>query len=320
MKSIFSKFLPILLLAGTAVFISSCDNDDDDDMIVTPDPMSIVEIAQADAQFSILVDALIKADLVSTVNNGTFTVFAPTNTAFNQLFADLGVSGLDDLTAEALTPILLYHVVGGTVRSTDLTNSYVGTASAGPNNQPIKLKVDIAGGVSLNNTTNVTSADIEATNGIIHVIDKVLLPPNVVDIALGNDNFSILVQALTRSDLTFDFVGFLSEEGPYTVFAPTNDAFVALLDSNPAWNSLDDIDATTLDAVLKYHVIASGNFESTALSDGISVATAKGDNITINTTSGVTVTDANGGVANVALADVQGTNGVVHVIDRVLLP
>jgi len=319
MKSIFSKFLPILLLIGATVFVTSCDKDETMEE-TPPTPKSIVEIAQADAQFSILVDALIKADLVSTVNNGTFTVFAPTNDAFNQLFSDLGVSGLDDLSAEALSPILLYHVVGGTVMSTDLANGYVGTASAGPNSQAIKLLVNIDNGVKLNKSTSVTSADIEATNGVIHVIDKVLLPPNVVDIALMNDNFSILVAALTRSDLTFDFVGFLSDEGPYTVFAPTNDAFVALLDSNPAWSSLDDIDAATLDAVLKYHVIAAGNFESTALSDGISVTTAKGDNITINTMGGVTVTDLNNGVSNVTLADVQGTNGVVHVIDRVLLP
>jgi len=316
MKSIFSKFLPILFLLGTTAFITSCDDDDD----MMDDPKSIVEIAQDDAQFSILVDALVKADLVSTVNGGTFTVFAPTNDAFNNLFSALGVSGIDDLSKEALTPILLYHVVGGTVKSTDLTNGYVGMANTGPNDQPIKLMVNIDNGVKLNKETTVTSADIEATNGVIHVIDKVLLPPNVVDIALMNENFSILVQALTRSDLTFDFVGFLSDDGPYTVFAPTNNAFADLLNSNPAWNSLDDIDAATLDAVLKYHVIATGNFESTALSDGISVTTAKGDNVTINTMGGVTVTDANNGVSNVIIADVQGTNGVIHAIDKVLLP
>lgn len=319
MKSISLKFLPMFLLILSFSFIVTSCNDDDDDIDMV-DPMSIVETAQADAQFSILVDALVKADLVNTINGGTFTVFAPTNDAFNQLFTDLGVTGLDDLSAETLAPILLYHVVSGSVESTDLSSGYVGTASNGPNAQPLKLKVDVGTGVALNNTSNVSTPDVATTNGIIHVIDRVLLPQNIVDLALGNENFSILVEALTRADLTFDFVDFLSGDGPFTVFAPTNDAFVALLDGNPAWSSLADIDATTLDAVLKYHVIASGNFESTALTDGISPETAQGGSITINTTSGVTVTDANGGVATVGTADVQGTNGVIHVIDTVLIP
>jgi len=281
---------------------------------------TIVETAQNDAQFSTLVDALVKADLVSTLNTGNFTVFAPTNDAFDDLFTALGVSGLDDLSAEALTPILLYHVVGGVVKSTDLSDGYVGTASLGPNDQPIKLKVDLTNGVMLNRNSSVTTADVEATDGVIHIIDQVLLPPSVVGIATGNDDFSILVAALTRSDLTFDFVDFLSGTGPFTVFAPTNAAFQALLDGNPAWSSLDDIDTATLDAVLKYHVISGVNAESTSLVDGTEIATANGEMITINTTNGVTVTDNNGGVANVDLADVQGTNGVVHVINRVILP
>lgn len=311
-----SKLLSILMLCSFLTFVA-CSDDEDDDPVT---PVSLVETAQNDDQFSTLVDALVKADLVDVLNGGTFTVFAPTNAAFDQLFTDLGVTGLDDLSAATLSPILLYHVVSGEVLSTDLSDGYVGTASTGPNDQAIKLKVDTSSGVALNNTSTVTSADVDATNGVIHVINEVLLPPNVVDIAVGNSSFTSLVAALTRSDLTFDFVDYLSGDGPFTVFAPTNDAFQALLDSNAAWNSLDDIDVETLDAVLKYHVIGGTNFESTALTNGFEGVTAGGGAITINTTNGVTVTDANGGVATVALADVQGTNGVVHVIDRVLLP
>lgn len=316
-KTINLSLLTILVFFGTFV-LASCEEDPVDPVPVGP--FSIVETAQNDAQFSTLVEALIKADLVNTINSGTFTVFAPTNTAFNQLFADLGVSGIADLSAEALTPILLYHVVAGEVKSTDLASGYVGTASTGPNSQALKVKVDVGNGVMLDNATNVTTADVATTNGVIHIIDKALLPSNVVDIATGNDDFSILVSALTRSDLSFDFVSFLSGDGPFTVFAPTNAAFQDLLDSNPAWNTLDDIDAATLEAVLKYHVISGSNFESTALSNDLEGTTAQGGTIMINTTNGVTVTDANNGVANVILADVQGTNGVVHVINKVLLP
>ncbi len=315
-KLINPKLLALLfLLSGLLMTMSSCEETEEPAI-----PLSITETASSDAQFSSLVAALTKANLLSTIDNGTFTVFAPTNAAFDQLFVDLGVTGLDDLTAAQLEPILLYHVVAGDVRSTDLSNGYVGTASTGPNAQALKLQVDISNGVSLDNGTLVTSADVDCTNGVIHVIDKVLLPNDVVGLATGNSEFSSLVAALTRTDHTFDFVTFLQGTGPFTVFAPTNAAFQALLDSNSAWNSIDDIDIATLDAVLKYHVISGTNFESSSLSDGFSGVTAGGGMVTINTVDGVRVTDANGGVANVTLADVQGTNGVVHVIDKVLLP
>lgn len=318
MKSLCLKFLPFLMLLGVMTFVTSCGDDDEDPIPETP--KSIVEIAQDDAQFSSLVAALTKAELVSTINSGTYTVFAPTNAAFDQLFMDLGVDGLDDLSKEALTPILLYHVVGGTVKSTDLANTYVNTASTGPNDQPIKMLVDITDGVKLNKDVSVTSADIEATNGVVHVIDKVLLPPNTVTLALNDDRLSILVAALTRSDLNFDFVSFLAAANPSTVFAPTNDAFVALLGTNPDWNTLEDIDATTLEAVLKYHVISGINAESTSLVNNTMVPTANGAEVTINTTTGVQIVDVNSNAATVVIADVQGTNGVVHVIDQVLDP
>ena len=310
-----SKLFTLLLLAGLFTF-TSCGDDDMDPV----EELTLVETAQADPQFSTLVAALVKADLVGTLNSGDFTVFAPTNDAFDALFTDLGVTGLDDLSAEALTPILLYHVVGGVVNSTDLTAGYVGTASTGPNDQPIKLKVDLTNGVKLNNGSTVTTADVTTTSGVIHVIDKVLLPPSVVDIATGNDDFSILVAALTRSDLNFDFVNFLSGDGPFTVFAPTNAAFQALLEGNPAWSTLDDIDAVTLEAVLKYHVISGVNAESASLVDGTVIATANSATVTINTVGDVTITGGTSGVSTVDLPDVQGKNGVVHVIDKVLVP
>lgn len=132
---------------------------------------TVVEIAVANPDFSILVDAVVKADLAEALSAaGPFTVFAPTNAAFNTLFSQLGVSGIEDLTAEQLTPILTYHVVSGKVMSTDLSNTMVGTLNEGH-----KLKVDISNGVKINES-NVVSADIEGKNGVIHVIDKVLIP------------------------------------------------------------------------------------------------------------------------------------------------
>lgn len=131
---------------------------------------TVVDIAVANSDFSILVEVVTKAGLAGALSaDGPFTVFAPTNEAFKALFKQLGVSGVKDLTAEQLTPILTYHVVAGKVMSTDLSNTSVVTL----NGQ--KIKIDISNGVKINES-KVTSADISGTNGVVHVIDKVLLP------------------------------------------------------------------------------------------------------------------------------------------------
>ncbi len=131
---------------------------------------TVVDIAVANPDFSILVEAVTKAGLAGALSaDGPFTVFAPTNEAFKALFKQLGVSGVKDLTAEQLKPILTYHVVSGKVMSTDLSNTSVATL----NGQ--KIKVDISNGVKINES-KVTKADISGTNGVVHVIDRVLLP------------------------------------------------------------------------------------------------------------------------------------------------
>lgn len=131
---------------------------------------TVVEIAVGNPDFSILVEAVSKAGLVDALSaDGPFTVFAPTNDAFKSLFSQLGVSGVKDLTAEQLTPILTYHVVAGKVMSTDLSNTSVATL----NGQ--KIKIDLSSGVKINDS-KVVAADIEGKNGVIHVIDSVLLP------------------------------------------------------------------------------------------------------------------------------------------------
>ncbi len=131
---------------------------------------TVVEIAVSNPDFSILVEAVSKAGLVDALSaEGPFTVFAPTNDAFKSLFSQLGVSGVKDLTAEQLTPILTYHVVSGKVMSTDLSNTSVATL----NGQ--KIKIDLSSGVKINDS-KVVAADIEGKNGVIHVIDSVLLP------------------------------------------------------------------------------------------------------------------------------------------------
>lgn len=131
---------------------------------------TVVEIAVSNPDFSILVDAVKKAGLVDALSaDGPFTVFAPTDEAFKSLFSKLGVSGIEDLTAEQLAPILTYHVVSGKVMSTDLSNTSVATLNGK------KINIDLTDGVMINDSEVVT-ADIEGKNGVVHVINKVLIP------------------------------------------------------------------------------------------------------------------------------------------------
>ncbi|QIA06856.1 fasciclin domain-containing protein [Draconibacterium halophilum] len=271
---------------------------------------TIADIAVANSEFSILVEALMKADLVGAVADGEaeLTVFAPTNDAFTALLSDLGATSLDDVPVETLTSILLYHVIGSKAMSTDLATGYFSTLSTFSDNN-MSMYIQVGEGVTINANTSVTTADIEADNGVIHVVDKVILPPSVVDIAIANENFSTLVSAVVKAGL----VDALSADGPFTVFAPTNDAFDALF-ADLEISGIDELTAEQLTPILLYHVV-SGNVLSTGLMNGEVPTLKEGSNITVDLTSGVMINQS-----NVVAADVQGANGVVHVIDKVLIP
>ncbi|MCK6693203.1 MAG: fasciclin domain-containing protein [Thermoanaerobaculia bacterium] len=308
------NFLFVLLLTlGSGVLFTSCKEDGDG-------AQSVVDLAISNENLSILVDALQRADLATTLNgDGPFTVLAPTNAAFTALLNTLGVSSLNDIPVDQLRNILLNHVISGNVRSTDLATGYVATLATGPNNSPISLYVDITSGVKFNGTANVSTADIIGSNGVVHVIEQVITIPTVVNHALANPNFSTLVAALTRPDLGVDYVSVLSGNGPFTVFAPTNAAFAALLQELGA-SSLNDIPAATLNAVLQYHVVSGANVRASQLSNNQQVTTFQGGQFTVTLSDGAKIRDAKNRVANIIATDVQGGNGVVHAIDKVILP
>lgn len=273
-------------------------------------PLSITGHAMANEGFSSLAAAVTKADLAGTLDSDevTFTVFAPVNAAFDELFSNLGVT-LDDLSAEDLSPILLYHVVDAFVPAAEVVSGYVPTLSQGQE-QSLSLQISAGDGVMLNGSSNVVVTDVVATNGIIHAIDEVVLPPTVVDLALDNSDFSHLVEALVKAEL----VETLNGEGPFTVFAPTDAAFEALFDALGV-SGVDEIDVATLTDVLLAHVV-SGNVVSGDLSNGTVPTLNSEKSLDINVDNGVVID----GEINVVLADVQGTNGVVHVIDKVIVP
>jgi len=308
-------FLCLFLSFG---LLTSCSDDDP----VIEKPKNIVDLAVADSNLSVLVAALQKADLVSALQaEGSFTVFAPTNAAFQALLdSNDSWSSLDDIPVETLKSVLLFHVITGEVKAADLSNTYVKTLSTGPNDEMLSLQVEVDGAVEFNGDSKPIATDIMASNGVIHTIDKVMLPANVVTLALNNSGFTSLVAALTDDRHTTDFVSLLKENGPYTIFAPTNDAFQALLDSNNSWNSLGDIPIGTIEAVLKYHVFAGGNVQSDELSDNQEITMFDGNMITVDLSSGVKLDTSSGQSVVISLTDVQGTNGVIHVVDSVLLP
>jgi transforming growth factor-beta-induced protein len=305
----------IALMMTAVVVLAACKKDDDEDMTPMPVPqeMNIVETAQSLPQFSILVDAVVKAGLVDALSaEGPYTVFAPTNDAFNALFNTLGVNGVEDLTAEQLTPILLYHVIGAEVKAADVSTAYLATLNTtAPGNNSVLLYADASMGVKLNGSSNVTATDVMTSNGVIHVIDKVLLPTDVVDIAINNSNFSILVEAVVKAGL----VDALKAEGPFTVFAPTNAAFEALF-AQLGVSGISDLTAEQLTPILLYHVV-SGNVRAADVMSGMVP--------TLNPDAQIDIMVSNMGVklngtSNVVATDVQGTNGVIHVIDAVILP
>ena len=281
-------------------------------------PGTIVDIAVADDRFETLVAALQAAELVETLQgDGPFTVFAPTDDAFAALPEGTVEALLQDIPA--LTDILLYHVVAGDVRAADVV-----TLDAAVTVQGESVSITVEGDNVRINDSLVIVADVVASNGVIHVIDTVLIPPEpaveamqdeqseqpgtIVDIAVADDRFETLVAALQAAEL----VETLQGDGPFTVFAPTDDAFAALPEGTVE-ALLEDIPALT--DILLYHVVAGDvraadvvTLDAAVTVQGESVSiTVEGDNVRINDSL-------------VINADVVGSNGVIHVIDTVLLP
>jgi len=324
MKTI--QFKLIAFLALIALVSISCNNDDDDNS--SEQPQTIVSIAKANPNLSSLVAALEKAGLTATLNSsGSYTVFAPTNTAFTAFLSAKGYANLDAVPVAALKEILLNHVLSAKVKSTEITTGYVKTLAKGgaSTSNTISMyiekgaSVDINGGKT-NGGATVTTADIEASNGVIHVVDGVIALPTIVNHAIANKNFTTLVAALTYNPAS-GFAGILSgtASSPFTVFAPTNAAFTNFL-TETGFSGLPAIPANVLETTLKYHVVAGANVQSSALTNGQVVSTFAGQNFTIGLTGGAKITDASGRVSSIVAADVQCSNGIIHVIDKVLLP
>ncbi len=296
---------------------------------------NIVEAAVASPDFNTLVAAVQAAGLVDTLSGGEFTVFAPTDGAFNTLLSDLGVSA-EQLLADTslLTTVLTYHVIPGEFQAADILAQDFPFAAPTVNGANIIVTADPDSDRLLLNGGQATVAitDLDVSNGVIHVIDNVLLPPSItgasaapapavaaaqpsiVEIAVNDGRFTTLVAAVQAAGL----VDALSGGTELTVFAPTDAAFTALL--NELGLSANDLLSNTdlLTTVLTYHVVPgevpasaiinAGSVNAPTLQGSTVLAQAAGNGVLLN------------GDTNVIIADIDASNGVVHVIDKVLLP
>jgi len=292
------RLLPAVLAAS--VFVTACG--DDDGAVAPTPPATIVAAAQATPELSTLVTALTSADLVGTLSGpGPFTVFAPRNSAFAAVPADVLQRLLAAGNVAILSKVLRYHVVPGRILAADLREGQTVTTVEGTT-----LRITLAGGARVNNA-RITTTDIQATNGVVHLIDGVLTESlDIVDVATIR-GFSSLVSAVASAGLVDAVRGHGTGQG-ITVFAPTNAAFTALgtLPSNPQ-----------LSQVLTYHVVA-GRALAASLTDNQQLTTLQGGTVRFRTNPARLV--GAGNTVNITTTDIVAKNGVIHVIDAVLLP
>lgn len=285
----------------------------DDEEVVTPS--TIVDVALAEAQFSTLTSALTKAELVSALQGtGPFTVFAPNNAAFTKA----GITSLDGLSKDALTPILTSHVLNGKVLAADVKSGGVSTLNT---NNNIYLSVNSTG-VYINGNIKVIATDVDASNGVIHVIDNVIIPPtnSLVQIAATTEDFSELTSLVLAADPAVAAALTAASTTGLTVFAPTNAAFTELYKTIPKATLLDPSNKQLLTDVLLYHVVSGRVFSTDLPNVTGQVATVNTEKISFDLTNGAKVVGKSSGNANITAANVLATNGVIHVIDKVLLP
>lgn len=312
-NSIFEKHTRVMFsifMIAFALVVTSCDNDDDDDMGTNS---NVVGVIQSNPDLSTLSGAIAAANLQTALSGpGPFTIFAPTNDAFAKL--DPAVLNNIISTPSLLTALLQYHVVSGNVMSSDLTPGPVNTLLSGQS-----IDVSISGGmVTLNGSSNVIDADLKATNGVVHIIDEVLLPEDfvaqtIVQIAASNPDFSILVSALSKPELADLLDAANDPTSDLTVFAPNNAAFNATLEALGK-ESIDDLPVGLLREIVMYHIVG-GAVMSSELTNGDVPTLLEGESVTVDITDGVMIDNS-----KVIAADIKAINGVIHVVDGVLLP
>lgn len=321
----FSKIIGIALLSLT---IFSCSDDDNN----TPAQQTIASIAASNPELSTLVTALNITGLTATLNGtGQYTVFAPTNAAFNTYLTANGFANINAVPVPTLKAILLNHVIGSEIKSTAIpAATYVSTLSpinATPTSPTISMFVQKAGtNVTLNGGIDskgavVTTADVDASNGVIHIVNRVIQIPTLVDHVIDNPEFDTLQTIVTSTDQAAVLAALsgLTATAPATLFAPNNAAFTAALGTGGFANGATPAQVTK---VLQYHVTL-GNVRSSQLTNNqvVPMYTDPVQNVTVILgVLTVDIRDTQNILSRVFQADIQASNGVIHGVNKVLRP
>ena len=305
--------------SGTTSLLAGCGGSDDPvapAQATAATSQNIVDLAKATPSLSILVEAVVAADLAATLSGaGPFTVFAPNNDAFGALLVELKLTKAELLANKSLlTAVLTYHVLG-----TKVEKASVPLGKAITTLQKGVFKVEAPGGVltisdGRNRTSKIIATDVQASNGVVHIIEKVILPANknIVETAASLPSFSVLVEAVTAAGLQ----GALSGAGPLTVFAPTNDAFAAALAELGITKTALFGNIPLLTKILTYHVVPGRVLKADI--PATAITTLQGETFTISPT--FVLTDQRARLTNITATDVFTSNGVIHVVDKVILP
>ena len=318
------KILKILSISLLFISMHSCSRDENEPQMVVQ--KTIFEHVASSMNYSYLLYALHITDLDDFLNGeGNYTLYAPNNRAFISFLMRRGYSTLDEVPTESLKKLLLNHVMAGQIRYRDFKSGYYPTAAGSDvNDRPLSIYINqVNMRVTLNGSSRIVQGNINASNGVIHAVNAVIPIPSLVTFVLADPNLYNLSLALTRDDLTEDFPTILNTENgrapaPFTVFAPNNMAFVDLLNELEI-DRLNLIDEPTLNLTLNHHVLVETNALSSDLSDNLTLSKLGGD-ITANVSDEVLLTDGNARVSKIIASDIQANNGVLHIIDKVILP
>ncbi|MEX0660234.1 MAG: fasciclin domain-containing protein [Balneolaceae bacterium] len=299
-----------LTVLSVALFMFTACGDDDDNSVDPPvdGELNIVERAGEEDNFTVLLNLVEDLGLTETLTENDYTLLAPSDDAFNNL--PEGTS-LDQLTEEQQIDLLLFHLIEGSVTAAEISEQQDTESELGE----LLLLQNTDGEITINNSSNVISSDIMASNGVIHAIDEVLMPsevrielgmPNIVDIAVDTDGYETLVSAVERSGLTTT----LQFLGPFTAFAPSDEAFAEV--------DVDGLSDEEVADVLRYHVV-EGQILVADLEPEQDVETLlEGQSlfITIDENDDVFVNES----AQVLVPDIPASNGIIHSVDQVLSP
>lgn len=320
MKNVVAVLIALLLLN------TSCEDADDNDNIIPG--KNLFERISENSELTQLKTALEITSLDFTLSNtGSFTLFAPTDAAFNQYLSANGFTDLNAVPVDDLRNLLQYHLLQTLTRSEDFLPGYAKTSANNlEQQQNLDLYIQTAPTLLLNGTTAITTGNVTGNNGILHIVDNVLSLPTVATLVQANPDFSNLLIALNQEGLTTTLENMTTtgtNPAPYTVFGPSNAAFQALIDESTtdSLNTFADVLALpNLTDILLNHVVSGSSLRGESFSDGIMIDPITAGMLTVNTTGGAVITDQTSRLVSIIGIDLTATNGVLHILNNVLLP